>query len=87
MSGASPGGVAVLAVVPSLDLVFAAFGNAPQALALHDELLLWLIRQQVPVSFPPLEPIQDRIAEVRRDVPFAAVRVDVESSTGASRSR
>lgn len=50
MSGASPGGVAVLAVVPSLDLVFAAFGNAPQALALHNELLLAL----VPTEFPAL---------------------------------
>jgi hypothetical protein len=56
MSGASPGGVAVLAVVPELDLVFAAFGNAPQALALHDELLLDLIRRHVKAEFPPLSP-------------------------------
>jgi CubicO group peptidase (beta-lactamase class C family) len=57
MSGASPGGVAVLAVVPSLDLVFAAFGNAPQALSLHDELLLSLVRRRVPVEFPALQPV------------------------------
>jgi CubicO group peptidase (beta-lactamase class C family) len=50
MSGSSPGGVAVLAVVPELDLVFAAFGNAPQALTLHNELL----RSMVPAEFPPL---------------------------------
>jgi hypothetical protein len=61
MSGASPGGVAVLAVVPSLDLVFAAFGNAPQSLALHDELLLRVIREHVPVSFPPLTPVNSEI--------------------------
>jgi CubicO group peptidase (beta-lactamase class C family) len=40
MSGASPGGVAVLAVVPEHDLAFAAFGNDPRAMALHDQLLL-----------------------------------------------
>ncbi|GAA0252261.1 serine hydrolase domain-containing protein [Cryptosporangium japonicum] len=43
MTGASPGGVAVLAVAPSLDLVFVAYGNAPQALALHEDLLLGLL--------------------------------------------
>ncbi|MEN3612476.1 serine hydrolase domain-containing protein [Plantactinospora sp. ZYX-F-223] len=42
MSGASPGGVAVLVVMPEHDLVFAAYGNDPRALALHDELLRWL---------------------------------------------
>ncbi|MEV6349656.1 serine hydrolase domain-containing protein [Actinoplanes sp. NPDC051851] len=42
MSGASPGGVAVLVVVPEHDLVFAAYGNDARALSLHDELLGWL---------------------------------------------
>jgi hypothetical protein len=32
-SGASPGGVALLAAVPEHDLVFAAFGNDPRAMA------------------------------------------------------
>jgi CubicO group peptidase (beta-lactamase class C family) len=50
MSGASPGGVAVLAVVPDHDLVFAAFGNDPRAVALHDELLPWLLRQRATVA-------------------------------------
>ena len=45
MSGASPGGVAVLAVVPEHDLAFAAFGNDPRAMVLHDQLLLWLLRR------------------------------------------
>jgi CubicO group peptidase (beta-lactamase class C family) len=49
MSGASPGGVAVLAVVPDHDLIFAAFGNDPRALSLHDELLLRLLRRRVNV--------------------------------------
>lgn len=39
MSGASPGGVAVLVVIPERDLVFAAYGNDPRALTLHDDLL------------------------------------------------
>jgi CubicO group peptidase (beta-lactamase class C family) len=52
MSGASPGGVAVLAVVPEHDLAFAAFGNDPRALALHDQLLLWLLRQHLAVEVP-----------------------------------
>jgi hypothetical protein len=45
MSRASPRGVAVLAVVPQHDFAFAAFGNSPQAMALHDQLLLWLLER------------------------------------------
>jgi CubicO group peptidase (beta-lactamase class C family) len=52
ISGASPGGVAVLAVVPEYDLAFAAFGNDPRAMALHDQLLLWLLRQHFAVEVP-----------------------------------
>ena len=54
MSGASPGGVAVLVVVPEHDLVFAAFGNDPRAMALHDQILLWLLRQHFNVGVPDL---------------------------------
>ncbi|MCO8274125.1 beta-lactamase family protein [Actinoplanes sp. TRM 88003] len=43
MTGASPGGIAVLAVVPARGLAFAAYGNDARALELHDELLLWLL--------------------------------------------
>ena len=53
-SGASPGGVAVLIVVPEHDLVFAAFGNDPRAMALHDQMLLWLLRQHLHVEVPDL---------------------------------
>lgn len=42
MTGASPGGVAILVVMPERELVFAAYGNDPRALELHDELLLAL---------------------------------------------
>jgi CubicO group peptidase (beta-lactamase class C family) len=51
-SGASPGGVAVLAVVPEHDLAFAAFGNYPRAMVLHDQMLLWLLRQHLGVEVP-----------------------------------
>jgi CubicO group peptidase (beta-lactamase class C family) len=54
MSGASPGGVAVLVVIPKHDLVFAAFGNAPQAMVLHDQILLWLLREHLNVEIPDL---------------------------------
>ncbi|WP_030436201.1 serine hydrolase domain-containing protein [Actinoplanes subtropicus] len=82
MSGASPGGVAVLAVVPSLDLVFAAFGNAPQALALHNELLLWLVRRQAPVSFPALEPIKIDLRRYAGTYRSQQLRVDVRVVDG-----
>ncbi|RJO69038.1 class A beta-lactamase-related serine hydrolase [Nocardia panacis] len=45
MSGASPGGVALLAVAPEQDLVFVAYGNDMRAMPLHDELLLWLLTE------------------------------------------
>lgn len=54
MSGASAGGVAVLAVVPEHDFAFAAFGNDPRAMALHDQLLLWLLRESLHVEIPDL---------------------------------
>jgi hypothetical protein len=53
-SGASPGGVALLAVVPDHDLVFAAFGNDPRAMALHDQVLLWLLRHHLGEGVPHL---------------------------------
>ena len=54
MSGASPGGVAVLVVAPQHDLAFAAFGNDPRAMALHDQILLWLLREHLDVEVPDL---------------------------------
>jgi CubicO group peptidase (beta-lactamase class C family) len=54
ISGASPGGVAVLVVVPDHDLVFAAFGNDPRAMVLHDQVLLWLLSDHLHVEVPDL---------------------------------
>jgi CubicO group peptidase (beta-lactamase class C family) len=55
-SGASPGGVAVLAVIPEHEFAFAAFGNDPRAMALHDQLMLWLLREYLHVAVPDLIP-------------------------------
>jgi CubicO group peptidase (beta-lactamase class C family) len=55
-SGASPGGVALLAVVPEHDLVFAAYGNDPRAMMLHDQILLWLLREHLNLQVPDLVP-------------------------------
>ncbi len=54
MSGASPGGVALLAVVPEHDFAFAAFGNDSRAMTLHDRLLLWLLNEQLGIEIPDL---------------------------------
>ncbi len=51
-SGASPGGVALLVVVPEHDLAFAAFGNDPRAMMLHDQILLSLLREHLNVEGP-----------------------------------
>jgi hypothetical protein len=53
-SGASAGGVAVLAVVPEHEFAFAAFGNDPRAMALHDQIILWLLREYLNVEVPEL---------------------------------
>jgi CubicO group peptidase (beta-lactamase class C family) len=53
-SGASAGGVAVLAVVPEHDFAFAAFGNDPRVMAFHDQMMLWLLREYLHVEVPDL---------------------------------
>jgi CubicO group peptidase (beta-lactamase class C family) len=77
MSGASPGGVAVLAVVPDHDLMFAAFGNDPRALALHDELLLRLLRQGVTVGPAKYRPTTLDLARYVGTYRSNQLRVDV----------
>jgi CubicO group peptidase (beta-lactamase class C family) len=85
MSGASPGGVAVLVVVPEHDLVFAAFGNASQAISLHDQILLWLLREYLHVSVPDLLPGTSPASDL---TPYAGtyrsnqLRVDVSVAGG-----
>jgi CubicO group peptidase (beta-lactamase class C family) len=85
MSGSSPGGVAVLAVVPDHDLVFAAFGNDPRAMALHEQMLLWLLRHHLNVEIPDLvsdtSPVNDLIPYVGT-YRSNQLRVDVSAVDG-----
>ncbi|SDY06662.1 Beta-lactamase [Saccharopolyspora shandongensis] len=85
MSGASPGGVAILCVVPEHDLVFAAFGNNPGAILLQDQILQGLLGEHLGVPVPTL------ITEVEQDVdltPYAGtyrsnqLRIDVRVVDG-----
>jgi CubicO group peptidase (beta-lactamase class C family) len=84
-SGASPGGVAVLVVVPEHNLGFAAFGNDPRAMALHDQVLLWLLRQHLDVEVPDLVPDTTPVSDLN---PYAGtyrsnqLRVDVSVVDG-----
>lgn len=84
-SGASPGGVAVLVVVPEHELVFAAFGNDPRAMALHDQILLWLLRQHLDLDVPDLVPGPSPVGDL---TPYAGtyrsnqLRVEVSVADG-----
>ena len=85
MSGASPGGVAVLAVVPEHDFAFAAFGNDPRAMALHDQLLLSLLGQHLDVKVPDFAADSSLVSDL---TPYAGtyrsnqLRVDVRVVDG-----
>jgi hypothetical protein len=85
MSGASPGGVAVLAVVPEHDFAFAAFGNGPRAMALHDQLLLSLLGQHLDVKVPDFVADSSLVSDL---TPYAGtyrsnqLRVDVRVVNG-----
>ncbi|KAB8194754.1 serine hydrolase [Nonomuraea phyllanthi] len=90
MSGASPGGVSLLCVVPDHDLVFAAYGNTPDALMLQDQILRWLLSDHLGVPIPAL------ITEVEQDVdltPYVGtyrsdqLRVDVSVVDGQLEER
>jgi len=83
MTGASPGGVAVLAVMPEHDLVFAAYGNDARALELHDDVLRWLAGQfgevETPVHTPGTADLQPYAGTYRSD----QLRIDVRVVDGA----
>ncbi|WP_157641040.1 serine hydrolase domain-containing protein [Longispora albida] len=90
MSGASPGGVSLLCVVPEHDLVFTAFGNSPGAILLQDQLLQWLLSEHLGVQIPTL------VTELEQDVdltPYVGVyrsnqlRVDVTIVDGQLEER
>lgn len=65
MSGASPGGVSLLCVLPEHDLVLTAYGNNPGAIMLQDQLLQWLLTQHLGVQIPKL------VTEMEQDVDLA----------------
>lgn len=77
--------MAVLAVVPQHDLAFAAYGNDARAMALHDQLILSLLRDHLKVPIPDLVP---RTAAVTDLSPYAGtyrssqLRVDVSVVDG-----
>ncbi|WP_218008935.1 serine hydrolase domain-containing protein [Nocardia jiangxiensis] len=54
MSGASPGGVSILCVVPEHDLVFTAYGNISGAIMLQDQILQRLLNEHLGVQTPTL---------------------------------
>ena len=82
MSGASPGGVAVLAVLPDHDLVFAAYGNDARALELHDELLLHLVREFGEVTTPAYAPVTAELQPFAGTYRSNQLRVDVRVVDG-----
>ncbi|MEV4166788.1 serine hydrolase domain-containing protein [Nonomuraea dietziae] len=65
MSGASPGGVSLLCVLPEHDLVFAAYGNNPGAIMLQDQILQWLLSEHLGVQIPTL------VTDMEQDVDLA----------------
>ena len=54
ISGASPGGVAVLAIVPEHDFAFVAYGNDTRAMILHDKIMIWLIHDHLKIDVPDI---------------------------------
>ncbi|GAA2690770.1 serine hydrolase domain-containing protein [Nonomuraea recticatena] len=65
MSGASPGGVSLLCVLPEHDLVLAAYGNNPGAIMLQDQILQWLLSEHLGVQIPKL------VTDMEQDVDLA----------------
>jgi CubicO group peptidase (beta-lactamase class C family) len=87
MSGASPGGVAVLVVMPAHDLVFAAYGNDARALALHDELLLHLAGRFGEVETATYAPEAADLEPYAGTYRSNQLRVDVSVVDGALEER
>jgi CubicO group peptidase (beta-lactamase class C family) len=90
MSGASAGGVAVLAVVPEHDFAFVAFGNDPRAMAQHDRMMLWLLQEYLNIEVPDLIPATSSVNDL---TPYVGVyrsnqlRVDVSAVDGQLEER
>ncbi|GAB7038613.1 MULTISPECIES: serine hydrolase domain-containing protein [Catenuloplanes] len=79
MSGASPGGVALLAVVPGQDLVLTGYGNDPRATTVLDEMLDLLVPAPKP-SFTPRP--GDDLARYAGTYRSHQLRVDVRAIDG-----
>jgi CubicO group peptidase (beta-lactamase class C family) len=62
--GGSPGGSAALIVVPEHELAFAAFGNSAAAGALHDQLVLWLLRDYLGLHIPDVVSTTVEVADL-----------------------
>jgi hypothetical protein len=43
-----------VAAIPEHDFAFAAFGNDSRAMMLHDQIMLWLIREHLKIEVPDL---------------------------------
>ena len=90
MSGASPGGVSILCVIPEHDLVFTAFGNTPGAIMLHDQILQRLLSEHLGVRVPTLLTEQEPDFEL---TPYAGtyrsnqLRIDVSIIEGRLEQR
>src|SRR4030095_13587583 len=85
MSGASPGGVAALIVVPEHDFAFAAFGNAGGAMTLTDRLARWVLHHYLGLESPA---VVSSVIELADMDPYEGVyrsdqlRVDVKAVDG-----
>ncbi|HLK37730.1 MAG TPA: serine hydrolase domain-containing protein [Polyangiaceae bacterium] len=64
-SGASPGGIANLVVVPEHDLAFAAYGNSNAAMATIDRLSAWVLREYLGIAQAPLVTRPAEAADLR----------------------
>ncbi|WP_205660882.1 serine hydrolase domain-containing protein [Amycolatopsis vastitatis] len=90
MSGASPGGVSILCVVPEHDLVFTAFGNTPGAIVLHDRILRMLLSEHLGVTIPAVltEPEPDvDLAPYAGTYRSGQLRIDVSVVDGRLEER
>jgi CubicO group peptidase (beta-lactamase class C family) len=83
--GASPGGVAMLFLVPEHDLAFAAFGNAGAADAVSDQLAQWLIRDHLGLEIPAVVSAPSEVPDLSRyegTYRSNQLRVDVRAVDG-----
>jgi CubicO group peptidase (beta-lactamase class C family) len=84
-SGASPGGVALLALVPDHDLAFAAFGNDPRAWSVHSAVAQWIFRNHLRLEPTDVVPAPTQVSDLARyegTYRSNQLRVDVAARDG-----